>query len=156
MTHQGNNNWLGKWLRREPHQIIGSEENPYLKRWYVLPRNRFLNLYLHQFLRSDDDRALHDHPWWFASLILKGGYWEHRGDRQITTKSWRQAGTVAFRRPTVAHRVELDWDVRTQAEKPTWTVILTGPRIRPWGFHCPQGWVHWVRFTHHNGCGEHA
>jgi hypothetical protein len=25
--------------------------------------------------------------------------------------------------------------------------ILTGPRIREWGFWCPQGWRHWRAFT---------
>ncbi|SID67872.1 Protein of uncharacterised function (DUF550) [Mycobacteroides abscessus subsp. abscessus] len=77
MTATGPNNHhlLRKWLRLEPHQPIGAEgEAPYLLRWYVIPRNRWLNIYLHKFLRDDDDRALHDHPWWFVSLMLWGQY----------------------------------------------------------------------------------
>ena len=31
---------------------------------------------VHNIKRSDHDRALHDHPWNNASLVLKGGYWE--------------------------------------------------------------------------------
>ena len=31
---------------------------------------------LHHILRSDHDRALHDHPWPNASFVLSGGYWE--------------------------------------------------------------------------------
>ncbi len=35
----------------------------YLLRWWVIPRNEMYNLYLHDIRKSDDDRALHDHPW---------------------------------------------------------------------------------------------
>jgi hypothetical protein len=38
---------------------------------------RFGGVKLHHILRSDDDRDLHDHPWSFLSIVLKGGYWEH-------------------------------------------------------------------------------
>lgn len=31
---------------------------------------------IHNVKRSDHDRALHDHPWHNASLVLRGGYWE--------------------------------------------------------------------------------
>lgn len=31
---------------------------------------------VHKVLRSDEDRALHDHPWQNASIVLDGGYWE--------------------------------------------------------------------------------
>src|SRR4051795_4015193 len=62
---------------REPDFYIGGKVNPYLVRWWVIPRNRFFNVYLHKFLRDDDDRALHDHPWISLSFILRGGYIEH-------------------------------------------------------------------------------
>lgn len=76
MSNPTNTGWLRKWLHLQPHQIIGGEERPYLLRWYVIPRNRGLNVYLHKFLRDDDDRALHDHPWWFVSVMLWGQYVE--------------------------------------------------------------------------------
>lgn len=167
MAHENNNRWLRKWLRFEPHQTIGGLTHPYLRRWYVIPRNRVMNIYLHHFLRSDDDRALHDHPWWFASLILKGAYWEHRANRPESTRSYRRAGSIAFRLPSVAHRVELEtertWQgtsefdaIQVERELPTWTLIVTGPRVRPWGFHCAEGWKFWEDFDHDNGCGEPA
>src|SRR5690606_3622328 len=73
---------------RDPDFIIGAdaEGGPYLLRWYVTPWRRWKehaehrptwwnqakarvsrllpNLYVHVFLRDDDDRALHDHPSW--------------------------------------------------------------------------------------------
>src|SRR5580704_9904819 len=62
--------------RRPPDFIIGGNEFPYMRRWWVIPRNRIFNIYLHHFLRSDDDRALHDHPSWNVSILLKGEYTE--------------------------------------------------------------------------------
>ena len=61
-------------MRRPPDFIIGEPANPYLIRWWVIPRNRWFNIYLHEIRRSDDDRALHDHPWLNCSILLHGGY----------------------------------------------------------------------------------
>lgn len=127
-------------FRREPDFIIGLPENPYLLRWWIIPRNRFFNIYLHKFLRSDDDRALHDHPWWSCSIILRGGYREHLPGGLIKL---RHAGRIIFRRAEQAHRVEL---YGVYITRPAWTLFITGPKVREWGFHCPQGWRHWRDF----------
>lgn len=141
--------------RRSPDVEIGGHENPYLRRWWLIPRNRWLNVYLHEFCRSDDDRALHDHPWWNLSILLRGQYIEHTiADGGINVRTERQAGDVKFRSADAAHRIEL-------SDGHCWTLFLTGPRLREWGFHCPRGWVHWRDFTSGpngetigRGCGE--
>jgi hypothetical protein len=125
--------WLPVLLSGRPHQVIGGDEHPYLRRWYVIPRNPLLNIYVHQFLRSDDDRALHDHPWWFVSLIVRGSYLEvtEAGTNR------RRAGSIAFRPAEWRHRVQLDsnsWV--SDGEFPCWTLIVTGRRRRMWGFWC--------------------
>lgn len=88
---------------RPPDVVIGGEATPYTRRWWVIPRNRWFNVYLHHFLQSDDDRALHDHPWWNASLLLSGSYREHvpadPGDPSGPTKATlREQGAFVFRR----------------------------------------------------------
>lgn len=60
--------------RRTIHNCFGEE---YLHRWYIL-RNRFFAVMVHRFVRSDEDRALHDHPWPFLVIPLWRGYIEHR------------------------------------------------------------------------------
>lgn len=142
---------------RAPDFIVGEPDNPYLRRWWLIPRNRWFNIYLHQFLRSDDDRALHDHPWWNISILLRGSYLEYmaKGPHPYIPRH-RGAGAVVFRRPLTPHRIEL-FDGR-----PVWTLFITGRRVREWGFHCPRGWVHWQDFTDTadgrsttgKGCGE--
>lgn len=62
-------------LRRAPDFLVGGKENPYMKRWWLIPRNKWFNIYLHQFMRDDDDRALHDHPWWGPSTVKPNGFW---------------------------------------------------------------------------------
>lgn len=135
---------------RGPDAIIGGEDNPYLLRWFVIPRNPVCNVYLHLFLRSDDDRALHDHPWLNCSVLLEGSYVEHQ-IRQggVHMKIERRAGDYTVRwSGRLAHRIEL-------IDGPCWTVFITGPRYRQWGFHCPDlGWVHWRVFTKPNKPGE--
>lgn len=134
--------WVRGWLSGKPHFVIGGADNPYLFRWYVIPRNKFFNVYLHKFLRDDDDRALHDHPWWFVSLMLRGNYAEHT-DAGIVKRS---SPSVAFRAAAHRHRVELSRD-HFGAAVPCWTLVFTGRVRRVWGFHCPQGFVPWQKFT---------
>ena len=135
--------------RRPPDFVIGGAERPYLERWFVIPRNRWFNIYLHHFLRSDDDRALHDHPWVSLSLILRGEYAEHTiAAGGIHRRRVLRAGQWLFR-PTgrYAHRIELH-------AGPCWTLFITGPRYREWGFHCAErGWVHWRAFTASDDAG---
>lgn len=164
---------------RWPDVIIGENEDPYLLRWYILPKNPIFNIYLHKFVRSDDDRALHDHPWtWNASLIISGEYIEHMpldkatygtdGDFRTITKLRRPFRPI-FRKGSTPHRVELMKTVKlgkpillNVSETPVWTLFITGSREREWGFYCPQGWKHWEKFVSKRdggnavgeGCGE--
>lgn len=144
--------------QRPPDVVIGGDDDPYLRRWWIVARNSRANAYLHNFCRSDDDRALHDHPWRNVSVLLSGSYTEHveQGPPRL-----RQAGDVVARwSPLLAHRVELPRDADGR-EVPCWTLFLTGPNVREWGFLCPQGWRPWREFggtkngvTWGKGCGE--
>ena len=91
-------------LGREPDHVIGGRDDPYLERWFAVPRNRWFNVYVHRFCRSDDDRALHDHPWVNCSVLLEGSYVEHTDRDRVE----RLAGEVKFRTARAAHRIELD------------------------------------------------
>lgn len=149
---------------RTPDFIVGADnpDGAYLRRWWLLPRNPVLNIYLHHFLRDDDDRALHDHPWIWCSLLLSGGYIEHTiAAGGVHRRQEREAGSMKVSGPWRAHRVELlkvrDF-VATQPDNvrplSCWTLFITGPRLRTWGFHCPKGWVPWQRFTAAGNPGE--
>lgn len=138
-------------------EIIG--DPPYMYRWFAWPKNRFCNLFLHMMVRDDDDRALHDHPYWSLSLILAGGYYDIRpGPDGTEQRIWYPPGSIIWRWASSAHRLELRrvWAVwRGDAEAtraPAMTLFLTGPTIRRWGFHCPTGWKDHDDFAHNGGC----
>lgn len=162
--------WFKTLLSRKPHFVIGDPAAPYMLRWYLIPRNPWLNIYLHKFMRSDDDRALHDHPWWFASFMLKGSYIEHVELFQLQdqNKRWasftkvtqRDAGSFAYRAAEHQHRVELLNDGEGNPV-PCWTLVITGAKSRDWGFWCPKGFTPWQEFCARDnhgsvgkGCGE--
>ena len=138
--------------QRPPNFQVGAHDvaGAYLRRWYLVPRNPVLNVYLHHFLRSDDDRALHDHPWPWASWLLHGRYIEHTiAAGGVHRRHERHVGSLKLALPSRAHRVEV------LPGESGWTLFITGPRVREWGFHCPeQGWIHFKRFTKAGTYGE--
>ena len=135
------NNGIGGFLTRR--HITGLDGSNYLVRRYLLPRNNFLNVYLHTFLGSDDDRALHDHPWYSASIVLRGTLIEHLPGGLKRTIS---LGRFSFRSPQLQHRIELP------AGQTATTLFITGPVVRKWGFSCPNGWMAWDKYGKNGGC----
>ena len=110
------------------------------------PKNRFLNVYIHNFLRSDEERALHNHPWlWNISLIIRGSYIEHMpGGESKLRKSFRPV----FRLGHTPHRVQLlPASDGKSGVRAVWTLFIIGPKVRDWGFFCPKGWVHNEEFN---------
>lgn len=99
---------------------LGLPGQPYLVRW-VLNLGLF-SVRLHHWLSSDDLRNPHDHAWWFITWVLKGDYLDI-GSEQI---QWMYRWRCAFRRAKHIHSVRI--------LKPTWTLMLTGPARRRWGF----------------------
>lgn len=137
-------------LSRKPDEVLYTSGKPYMQRWFVIPHNRYCNIYVHNFLRSDDDRALHDHPWPSASILLIGEY----AERLEYGLFRRREGHIYARRASCAHRIQLMGDE-------VLTLFITGPHVREWGFHCPNGWRHWKIFTKQiangktAGCGDY-
>jgi hypothetical protein len=139
---------------REPDFYIGGHLDPYMIRWWVLPRNKYFNIYMHRIVKSDRDEALHDHPWVNLSLLVRGAYDEHTpsGVERLN------AGELRMRRATAQHRL-----AKVPGEDEIVTFFFTGPVLRHWGFACPQGWRHWKDFVGFRdetqnivgrGCGE--
>ncbi len=139
------------------HERVGPDDCPYLERW-LMNFGPFA-IRLHHFFRSDEDH-LHDHPWWFWTLVLRGSYedWvecpqcEGMGFWSITTPfseagnrfcfqcggkgqilgTRMRPGTIRYRPALHRHRVVTDG---------AWTLILSGRKSRDWGFMTPKGWM---------------
>jgi len=122
---------------REPDLTIAGEDGePYLHRWYVIPRSLEANVYLHLQVASDPERPLHDHPWDNQSVVLAGGYDEVLEDHPPTgprrTRKVRK-GQTWTRRAEAAHRLILPEGIPY-----TLTLFSTGPVVRDWGFWVPN------------------
>lgn len=155
-----NNYWA--WFKRlaslKPHLVLfnyhrDGTRDAQLRRWWIIPRNKYFNIYLHQILSSDDDRALHDHPWHSVSFLLKGMLGEVieavPGDPEYGNAIRYPTRWVPYHRPPkMAHRLIVD------GGEPCWTLFITGPKVRLWGFLCDDGWKSHAQFRNDGGCGE--
>lgn len=110
--------WRWQWVWG---QKLGNEACPYLIRWVF--STPFGSIRLHHWRASDDARNFHDHPWWFLTFVLRGGY----TDVSPTGEERCSAGKFRFRRALHRHTVRVD-------AGGCWTVLLTGPEHRFWGF----------------------
>jgi len=138
--------WLLNLLERvERKRIVMDRINdePYLERYYLFlkDRNRFpFNVFLHHFLKSDPD-DVHDHPWPYATIILKGGYYEwlpqfnSKNEKIGEIAVWRGPGSFRICGANSYHRIELDPSVDC------WTLFMPGPQTRDWGFLSRGRWV---------------
>ena len=118
-------------------------DEPYLERYYLFlkDRDRFpFNVFLHKFLKGDPD-DVHDHPWPYATLILKGGYYEwlpqfdSKGNKIAEMCVWRGPGSFRICSANSYHRIELDPSVTA------WTLFMPGPKKRDWGFLVNNKWI---------------
>lgn len=142
----------------KPDFIIKNARGEYLRRWFItrwtddnhpLKGKRLPNSMLHHILDSDDDRALHDHPWDNMSIVVWGGYVEHVFARPPVEgmelppviQKRRRAGSIVFRRAELAHRLVLNkrWNhMNSDALVPCWTIFITWRKRREWGFWCEK------------------
>ncbi len=137
---------IEKHVLTRPYDVLVDED--YMRRWYIIPRNRFFNIYFHLFFGSDADTP-HDHPWVSMSWILRGSYIEHTPQGDYV----RKTGDITLRGPRALHWIEID--------RPVYTLFLTGPRVRVWGFQCREKWYSHTDYIAArgpdrlaNGCGE--
>ena len=112
---------------------------PYLIRYYLFLKERKnfpFNITLHKVLVSDEP-TLHDHPWSYATLILKGGYYENTPNGRF----WRGPGHFRYRSASDLHYLELDKDADGN-EIPCWSLFFMGRKAGAWGFIKNGIWVH--------------
>lgn len=125
--------WLIARAQRTPYIHIDG----YMNRWWLF--NPFtarsgsgtrypwcpISIRVHHILRPDSDRALHDHPWNFRTIILRGEYAEDRGNGNLHL---RCAGDTSALRFGEYHRIAAVTDGGV------WTLFITGRYRGTWGF----------------------
>ena len=135
------------WLERHDRKRIIMDRQcnePLLTRYYLFLKERKhfpFNVFLHKFHKGDPG-DVHDHPWPYFTLILKGGYYEwipqfhDDGTMSCEVRKWRGPGHFRFCSANSYHRIELKEGVTP------WTLFMPGPQRQEWGFLVDNKWIH--------------
>lgn len=133
-----------KWEVLGPPLVLIDENNgrEFLKRWRLV-QTPWFSIFLHRMQVPDPGIDLHDHPWAFKSLVLVGGYVERWAD---TRRPWSQSKRHRGRWSLGGIRLDQSHSIDTLDRDPTWTLVITGPTRRRWGFLAGDaGWQDWER-----------
>ncbi len=120
--------WRWSFARRQIIHDLFRPEEVYIDRWrFDTPLG---SVFLHRIALPDAGRDPHTHPFsWSWSLILKGGYTEHRGADGSDVRTYRAGRVNRFDVDTI-HRID-----RLTCDRPVWTLFVAGkPHGRGWGF----------------------
>ena len=154
-------NWL---FDKETHDGCGASADRYMSRWRLLALSNGRRLYLHHFLGDDWSPDMHDHPKAFFSIGLWGSYVEERplifeSDLPVPPGGVGvpspECGIIrdTYRAPWIRrfppHHIH-----RLVEAKGCWTLVYTGPTVRPWGFWRGKMWVPWQRYVETYGGDE--
>jgi len=135
--------WLIPWLND-----VGSRTMSWWREPFGWLCQRFgIAMRIHVLHTPDLDRALHDHPWDYISVVLRGYYTELRpvfNDKpcfegyteEAAFSNYRDEGSIAYRHATDRHRI-----VRMGHQ--CVTLFITGPKRQWWGFYIPSGKVYY-------------
>lgn len=137
--------WFGDlciwYAKRHPFSHIPG----YMERFWVLHYRRWMpySIRVHHILRSDTDRHLHDHPWPYITIILRGGYWEITKAPDLLGRlqyRWYGPGSILVRNKDHRHKLDLVEGTTT------WTLFIMGRKVNHWGFFTPEGKIPWRKY----------
>ncbi|HEX7276291.1 MAG TPA: hypothetical protein VF244_02860 [Acidimicrobiales bacterium] len=130
-------------------------DGTYLIRLRIIQTPLF-GVYLHRFDGPDPRATLHDHPWAFTSIVLRGGYVE----RRLNPLTMEVDENHVVRWVNRLHAHDSHAIIRL-LRVPTWTLMLVGRRVRTWGYmECvdkggvPTGQWLWTEFDRHPHAAE--
>lgn len=153
-------NRSARWAFMEQFEVPNYDRpGTYLTRIRLVQTPLF-GVYLHRFDGPDPRATLHDHPWPFLSLVLRGGYVERRLDLMTMEVDEHHAiRWVNFMPKGGAHAI------MRLTRVPTWSLMFVGRRSRIWGYW-EQAWKHyemppvptdpwtWTQFDRHPHAAE--
>lgn len=134
-------NLLITWAQRSPYyHIVDSDETTYMRRWWLMPRWMLtpdergnlmprawmpFSIRIHHIMRPDHDRHLHDHPFNYRTIILRGWYEEEDIFGKLHL---RLPGDTVKATANTFHRIN------KVGKAGVWTLFIMGRRRNGWGF----------------------
>ncbi len=105
---------------------------------------------VHKMEAPDPGPDLHNHPWWFITIPLWGGYIEQRTHEDLAVQYAKEAesgypyrGTVEVRKPFRPKLMRLSQchTITDLRKKTAWSLVITGPVKRDWGYFTSGGFM---------------
>jgi hypothetical protein len=135
-VHTRNGGWA-IWDKK--YTVVLADGTEMLRRRRIV-RCPWFGIFAHEILSPDTGPDPHDHPWWFASMVLRGWYIETIWTN--FTKDRSGFYRLRSRRRWSCHRILVDWAHQIDKVAPgTRTLVFVGKHERDWGFWTHNGWV---------------
>lgn len=97
---------------------------------YELFKTPWFICYLHKIYEGDKDLHLHNHPWNFFGLIIKGSYTEERENKLVTKK----IGSIGYGGASYFHKIK-------EVIDPTISLFFVSTKTHEWGYKTETGFV---------------
>lgn len=135
---------VARWLIARSQRTPYTHLDGYMNRWWLfnayqgadgayLDSIKWLpSIRVHQILRKDNAKHLHDHPWEARTIILQGGYTEETEDGTYL----RKRGDTRAIRFAEYHHIQA-------VHGPTFTLFITWAYKGTWGFKVAGHKVPW-------------
>lgn len=129
-------------------EIKSKEGEVHFRRWRILSTPWF-SIYIHGIYKADEDLHLHDHPWDYVSIVLKGFFTEKtlnynfiKDEKGIS--AWRNASRnedVIGPTRIIKRKAEQFHTIESLHGKSVYTLFFTGKRRREWGYDVDGKWI---------------
>lgn len=93
-------------------------------RWKIFSIGNF-SVNIHKICKADEDKHLHNHPWNFMSIVLKGGYIERLQSGKANLRTFLN---TAIRRAEKFHKID------EMVTKTVYTLNFMWGERKEWGY----------------------
>lgn len=113
-------------------EIRSKDGRLHFRRWRILSTPWF-SIFVHGIYQRDEDKHLHNHPWDYVSIVLKGTYIE-------ATKNWKPDWSNCWDFTTrgplsiVSRDAGQYHKVATIVDGPVYSLFFTSSRYNHWGY----------------------
>jgi len=156
-----NNETGSRWaiLRRVKVHETDNSDHLLITRYRIITTPWF-GVMIHALESPDETRHLHNHPWPFMTVILRGGYdqlWAaslEEASQAVATGT--QPVTKRMRPGSIGRMNRHQFHAIAKLHRrPTWTLFAIGPRGGVWGFATADGFVEHDEYRN-GGTGEES
>jgi hypothetical protein len=144
---------FARWLVSNPDRvgwlIARAQRTPYfplkgyMGRWWLVRPSRWLpfSIRIHHIQRADFDRNLHNHPWNFHTIVLRGIYTE-----ELLMPDGGKRYQVASRGQTYTRNTGEYHRVASVGRGGVWTLFIMGRKRCDWGFMVGRKHIFWREY----------